>query len=283
MVGFIATAEALPSRSSKYCRRFDQAFQLRSRSRCVRPQWSISGGSHLSRTCFYHLRQLRVMRRSLTTDSAHSLIRALVHSLVDYCNGVLAGLPQTQVNRLQSIHRAAARLVLQLPGLGQCLESDACAAPLAFNSTENPVQAVLNGVEALIYLWDLCVPISSLEGRSHLRSAKAGDLRIPSAKTVTIGRHGFSVASFAALEQSIHYSERPYTNFHCFQEATQNWTFSVDVISCNALLRRLFWKAHYKYLINNAIETLPLTVFVIFDFKVSRVWPWPLTFKGHLR
>ena len=44
------------------------------------------------------------------------LIRALVHSRVDYCNGVLADLPQTQINRLQSILRAAARLVLQLPG-----------------------------------------------------------------------------------------------------------------------------------------------------------------------
>ena len=52
----------------------------------------------------------------LTTDTAHSLIRALVHSRVDYCNGVLAGLPQTQVNRLQSILCAASRLVLQLPG-----------------------------------------------------------------------------------------------------------------------------------------------------------------------
>ena len=71
---------------------------------------------YLSRTCFYHLRQLRVVGRSLTTDSTHSLIRALFHSRVDYCNGVLAGLPQTQINRLQSILRAAARLVLQLPG-----------------------------------------------------------------------------------------------------------------------------------------------------------------------
>ena len=51
---------------------------------------------------------------------------------------------------------------------------------------------------APIYLRDLCVPISSLEGRSHLRSAAAGDLRIPSAKTVTIGRRGFSVAGPSA-------------------------------------------------------------------------------------
>ena len=44
--------------------------------------------NHVTRTCFYHLRQLRVVRRSLTTDKAHSLVRALVHSRLDYCNGV---------------------------------------------------------------------------------------------------------------------------------------------------------------------------------------------------
>ena len=34
-----------------------------------------------------------------------------------YCNGSLAGLPQYQLNKLQSILRASARLVLLLPGL----------------------------------------------------------------------------------------------------------------------------------------------------------------------
>ena len=29
--------------------------------------------------------------------------------------------------------------------------------------------------------------------------------------------------------------------------------------------------------------SLSCTVFEIFDFKVFRVWPWPLTFRGHLR
>ena len=35
----------------------------------------------------------------------------------------------------------------------------------------------------------------------------------------------------------------------------------------------------------NSIDTFSLsrTVFEIFDFKICRVWPWPLTFKGHLR
>ena len=131
--------------------------------------------------------------------TAHSLIRALVHSRVDYCNGVLAGLPQTQINRLQSILRAAARLVLQLPGWASV--SNLMRVQLHWLSIPQRIQFKLCSVvyrclhnTAPIYLRDLCVPISSLEGRSHLRSAAAGDLRIPLAKTVTIGRRGFSLA-----------------------------------------------------------------------------------------
>ena len=42
--------------------------------------------------------------------------RALIHSRLDYCNSVLAGLPAYMFKRLQSVLNAAARLVLQLPG-----------------------------------------------------------------------------------------------------------------------------------------------------------------------
>ena len=38
-----------------------------------------------------------------------------------------------------------------------------------------------------------------------------------------------------------------------------------------------------SYLIFIDIFSLSRTVFEIFDFNVFRVWPWPLTFRGHLR
>jgi len=47
--------------------------------------------------------------------SVRSLVRALVHSGLDYCNGVLANAPIGLYNKLQSVMRAAARLVLRLP------------------------------------------------------------------------------------------------------------------------------------------------------------------------
>jgi len=72
--------------------------------------------SHITSVCFYDLRQLRLVRRSLTMDAAHALVRTMIHSHLDYCNSLLAGLPTGQMSLLQSVLRAAARLVLGLPG-----------------------------------------------------------------------------------------------------------------------------------------------------------------------
>ena len=38
-----------------------------------------------------------------------------------------------------------------------------------------------------------------------------------------------------------------------------------------------------SYLTSIGTFSLSRTVFEIFDFKVFRVWPWPLTFRGHMR
>ena len=65
--------------------------------------------------CFYQLHQLLIIGRSLTTDAAHSLVRALIHTRVDYCNGLLAAGLKYLHEKLQSVLRAATRLVLQIP------------------------------------------------------------------------------------------------------------------------------------------------------------------------
>jgi len=40
----------------------------------------------------------------------------MIHSRLDYCNSLLAGLPTGQMSHLRSVLHAAARLVLGLPG-----------------------------------------------------------------------------------------------------------------------------------------------------------------------
>ena len=71
--------------------------------------------SHVTSVFFSTLHQLCLIRRSLTTDAIHALVRALIHSRLDYCNGLFAGLPDIQMTRLQSVLRAAARLIIQVP------------------------------------------------------------------------------------------------------------------------------------------------------------------------
>ena len=74
----------------------------------------LSMTTHVSRTvsaCFATLRQIRSIRRSVTVPVLKSLVVALVLTRLDYGCTVLAGLPARQLDRLQSVLNAAARLI----------------------------------------------------------------------------------------------------------------------------------------------------------------------------
>jgi len=64
-----------------------------------------------SAICFHHLRRLRHIRRSLTSESAMTLVHAFVTSCVDYCNVVFARAPKIITNKLQQVLHSAARVV----------------------------------------------------------------------------------------------------------------------------------------------------------------------------
>ena len=68
----------------------------------------------LTRTCYFHIRQLRSIRRSLTVDACYALVRAMVLSRLDYCNGLLSGAPKYLLSQLSSVMRGAAHLILVL-------------------------------------------------------------------------------------------------------------------------------------------------------------------------
>jgi len=53
--------------------------------------------------CFYYLLQTRTVRRSLTTDSAKTLVHTLIASCLDYCNSML----------YQIYNQFCARLIVQ--------------------------------------------------------------------------------------------------------------------------------------------------------------------------
>ena len=57
----------------------------------------------LSRSCFFQLRQLRTIRRSLSEEATRPLLHAFVVSRLGYCNALFNGLPSKSIGNLQVI------------------------------------------------------------------------------------------------------------------------------------------------------------------------------------
>ena len=72
--------------------------------------------SHVNNTCsnaFCYLYNIRKIRKFLLRRSTETLIHAFVSSRVDYCNSLLYGLPAYQLNKLQRVQHAVAKLVFR--------------------------------------------------------------------------------------------------------------------------------------------------------------------------
>ena len=61
-----------------------------------------------SAVVFFHLRRLKSVRRILGADRGYGLVSAFMTTWLDYCNSVLAGLPQFTIEPLQRVRNAAA-------------------------------------------------------------------------------------------------------------------------------------------------------------------------------
>ena len=68
---------------------------------------------HVSGKSFYHLRQLKTVRRSLSDAAAKTMVHAFIISRVDYCNSVLYGVSTVHLwPILQSVLNSAAHIIL---------------------------------------------------------------------------------------------------------------------------------------------------------------------------
>jgi hypothetical protein len=158
---------------------------------------------HVTSVGYFHIRQMRLLRRSLTFDAAHALVRAMVLSRLDYCNGVLANAPLGLLSSLQSVMRSAARLVLRLPpwaSVTQLIRDRLHWLPVQQRITFKLCTMAYKCTHGLapVYLSHLCPSVGSVPARAGLRSAASGRLLIPNTRMSTVGRRGFYYACPAA-------------------------------------------------------------------------------------
>ena len=69
---------------------------------------------HSSKICnsaFYYLYNLRRIRKYLSKDNTKTLVRAFISSRIKYCNSLLYGLSEYQLDKLQRVQNMCARLI----------------------------------------------------------------------------------------------------------------------------------------------------------------------------
>ena len=76
----------------------------------------MSFDKQVSETCkasYFHIRALRHIRSSLTTEACKTIAAAIVGSRLDYCNSLLAGTSVSNLARLQLVQNTLARVITE--------------------------------------------------------------------------------------------------------------------------------------------------------------------------
>ena len=187
--------------------------------------------NHITSVSYYHIRQLRALRRSLSDDAVRSLVRALVRSGLDYCNGVLANAPVRLYNKL----RCATGLVLRLsPRDSICLamRNRLHWLPFPQRVTFKLCMMAYKSQHGLLppYLTRMCTGTGTVPARAKLRSAASGHMIVPEVNMQTVGSRGFFYACPSAWNSLPHELTADYSlSIACFRRNLKTFFVSVTV------------------------------------------------------
>ena len=147
----------------------------------------------ISRTAFFHLRNIAKVRHFLSLKDAEKLVHAFVTSRLDYCNSLLSGCSSKTLRTLQLIQNAAARI---LTGTRKRDHISPVLASLHWLPVKSRIEfkillltyKALNG-QAPSYLKELLVPYHPTRA---LRSQNAGLLEVPRISRSRMGGRAFN-------------------------------------------------------------------------------------------
>ena len=183
--------------------------------------------NHITKTAFFHLRNIARLRPSLSPTAAETLIHAFITSRLDYCNSILYGTTNKVLNKLQYVQNSAARL----PTNTTC--SSDHITPVLHDLHWLPVKhrihfkILLTTYKALN---NLAPPYLSDLLHQHapsrcLRSADANLLQIQRTKCRTWGDGPFSVAA-PSLWNSLPHHIKNAPTLSSFKKALKTHLFS---------------------------------------------------------
>ena len=77
--------------------------------------------SNICKSCFYHIRDLRRIRRHIPLSTGKTISNALISSRLDYCNSLLNNIAKRDLSKLQRVQNCLARVVLRAPRFSRSL------------------------------------------------------------------------------------------------------------------------------------------------------------------
>ena len=186
----------------------------------------VSHIKSLTKSAFFHLRNIARLRPLLTLKDAETLVHAFISSRLDYCNALFHGLPSKTLRPLQYIQNSAARVLVRT-------KKSAHITPILLQLHWLPVTErihykillltfkALHGL-APTYLSALLHPYVPSR---KLRSSDSGLLAVPRSRLSSMGGRSFSVAA-PTLWNSLPSSIRTSPSLSVFKTHLKTYLFS---------------------------------------------------------
>jgi len=151
----------------------------------------------ITKSCFFHLRRTRQVKKSLYKNCLRTLVQVLVISRLDYCNSILYTLPASTLQPLTTVLHCAAKFIKNLSPRDH-------VTPTLRELHWLPIHARINFKICLLmyrvytnsslsYVSSLVTPCSSLQSRRDLQSSSQADFVVtPSIRK--FGNRAFALA-----------------------------------------------------------------------------------------
>ena len=189
---------------------------------------TLSFQSHIksvTKSAFFHLKNISRLRPSLSDSIAETLVHAFVSSRLDYCNGVLFGLPKKDLDRLQYVQNSAARVLTRTKPWQHITPTLKRLhwLPVKHRITYKLLLLTYKALHALApqYLADL---LEDYTPARNLRSSDLGLLTVHHGKRRSLGDRAFSVAA-PALWNSLPSVIRQAQTLDSFKSALKRHLF----------------------------------------------------------